>query len=200
MHRTLIGATALAMLAVAACSGRQDSDSERGPCSGSAGGTMSLTERTEMLFALDFRDDSTGNHIAHIEAVVVGRGAPGWKTKGLRPSSIPANAARDSAANASSGSIGSFDVKYDRDTHTAWIGSMPVALDSFNVLLVDSVDRMGGAPVIGQRFRIAPDFRVTQSICAGRPGPDQLGHADTLRARLLRSPAVRAFAAPAAPR
>ena len=75
----LAALTALAST-VAACGGRSDSAAGDVPCEGSAGGHLSLTERADMVYTVSFREDGDGGDVATIEAVIVARGAAGWKT------------------------------------------------------------------------------------------------------------------------
>ena len=195
MHRTLIGITALAA-AITACDGRADSASGDVPCEGSAGGNLSLTNRAEMAYTVSFREDSGGADVATIESVIIGRGAAGWKdAERSRTPAAPASAT-DSASLATSAQLGAVRVGYDRRNNATWINEERVALDSFNVVLVDRVDSVGGEPTVAQRLRIAPAIQLAPGACAARANPTNMAWADSIRARLMRSPDVRAFAGP----
>ena len=193
MHRALSRIIALAAT-IAACSGGSDSASSDIPCEGSAGGGLTLTDRTEMVFTVAFREDSSGDEVAQIEAVIVGRGAPGWKAT-MRDRK-PASTTHDSASLATMADIGLVKVGYDRRSHVAWIQNESVALDSFNVVLLDRVDSAGGGPVIAQRLRLAPTIPLAEGACAARMNPTTMAWADSIRARLMSHAQVRAFAAP----
>ena len=193
MYRPLIRLIVLAVT-VTACSGGSDSKSGDPACQGSGGGNLSLSERAEMQYAVEFRQDSGGNPVGRIEAVIVGRGGPGWKTRTSTTDSASRGSAADSTPLATRGTIGAVRVGYDRRANVAVIGDQRIALDSFNVILIDNVD--SAAPRIGQRLRVAPEFRLASGACAGGARPDQLTYLDSIRGRLMRSPEVRAFAFP----
>ena len=195
MHRTLPAIFALTAL-TSACSGGSDSAAGDAPCQGHAGGAFSLTQRAEMLYSLEFTEGGGGEDIARIEAVIVGRGAPGWKTANAQPDSAARAGARDTTGLATSATMGAVRMAYDRRAHAAVIGDQRIPLDSFNVVLVENVDRAGASPTIGQRLRVAPEFPIDTGVCQRSSGAANLAYVDSLRARLMRNAEVRAFAAP----
>ena len=195
MHRALIPLIALAA-PIIACGGRADSAAGGIPCEGSAGGGMSLSERAEMVYTVAFREDSGGSETANVEAVIVARGAPGWKASARNRTATPPATAPDSGSLATSVNVAGLRLGYDRRSHAAWIHDQRVALDSFNVILVDRVDSAGGPPMVAQRLRIPPAIPLAPGACSARTSPTSMAWADSIRARLMRSPEVRTFAAP----
>ena len=195
MHRALLSLIALAA-PIIACGGRADSAAGDIPCDGSAGGGISLSERAEMVYTVAFREDSGGREVANIEAVIVARGAPGWKSSARNRTATPAANAPDSGRLATSVDVAGLRIGYDRSSHAAWIHDQRVALDSFNVVLVDRMDSAGGPPQAARRLRIEPTIPLAPGACAARTNPAAMPWADSIRARLMRSPEVRTFAAP----
>ena len=195
MHRTQICLAALAAT-LTACGGDSASSSADARCEGSAGGKLSLTDRADMVYTVTFRADSGGTDVATIESVIVGRGAAGWKNSVRGPSPAPSPTAADSAVLATSADLGVIRVGYDRRNNAAWVHDERIALDSFNVVLIDRVDSVGGAPTVAERLRIAPTIPLAAGACAARSNPTSMAWADTIRARLMRSPQVRTFASP----
>ena len=195
MDRTLICLATLAMT-LAACGGDSGTSSRDVPCEGNASGSLSLTDRAEMMYTVSFREDSGGVDVATIESVIVGRGAAGWKTsqRTRTPASTPTPF--DSASLASSAEIGGVRVGYDRRDNAAWVQNERFALDSFNVVLIDRIDSVGGAPTVAQRLRIAPAIPLATGACGARTNPTSMAWADSIRARLMRAPQVRTFASP----
>ena len=198
MHQTLIRLAALTALAstVAACGGRSDSAAGDVACEGSAGGHLSLTERADMVYTVSFREDGDGGDAATIEAVIVARGAAGWKSTERSRTTAPAPAAADSASLSTSADLGGVRVGYDRSSNVAWVHNERVVLDSFNVVLVDRIDGVGGEPTVAQRVRITPAIALAPGECGARTNPTTMVWADSIRARLMRNSTVRAFATP----
>ena len=190
--------TTLAAIVIA-CGGGSDSAPGDVPCDGSAGGNLSLNERADMVYTVRFREDSDGADVAIIESVIVGRGAPGWKnterSRDPAPTPNPTPTAPDSISLSTSADLGGVRVGYDRTRNVAWIHNERVALDSFNVVLVDRIDS-AGAPVVAQRLRIAPTITLARGACSARTNPTSMAWADSIRSRLMRQSAVRTFASP----
>ena len=195
MPRTLIRIAALAAT-ITACGGNGDSATDDVPCDGSAGGNLSLTERADMVYTVSFREDSGGTDAATIESVIVARGAAGWKQAERNRDPAPPPTGADSTALTTSVTLGGHRVGYDHRSHVAWIHNERVALDSFNVILVDRIDSVGGAPTVVQRLHIPPTVRLDEGACGARANPTSMLWVDSIRARLMRAPEVRAFAAP----
>lgn len=189
-----ISSIALVMLLglQASCGGTEDAAVESPACIGGSSGNMSLTERAEMVYSISFGSDTTRRNVFDIDAVFVGRGAPGWKSQ-ARQVERPA-VLRDSVGIAGA-TAGSLFLGVNRRSRTAWIHGQPMALDSFNVVLLDRVDSVGGPPVVTRRVRIAPSMTLAPEACSGSSRAAYGPYADSLRAVLLRTPEIREFAA-----
>lgn len=89
--------------------------------------------------------------------------------------------------------VGPLWVAHEQSTNTVWLDSLPIPLDTNNVLLVQ-VDTTGVAHVAGQA-RVEPRLSMPAGPCneAAVPGGEQF--LDRMIARLQESPRVRAFLA-----
>ena len=187
-------------LAASACGGRSDSSADSAatanlPCSGGSGGGFRLTNRADVVYSVSF-SDTTGTEAMHINAVFVGRGAPGWKDKAENRIAGPPPARPDSVSGGSGATLGRFHMTHDRANNIAWVHDQPVRLDTFNVVLVDRADSAGGPPVVAGRLRVKPDITLPAGACGARTRATGMSWSDSLRAVLLRNPEVRAFANP----
>ncbi len=196
MRRSVLYLVALALLT--ACSdGENVPNTALGdlPCSGGAGGSLTLNERAGVAYSVSFAGDTTGKDSVHLQAIFVARGKAGWKN---RAESTPlARPVRPGSTGSLSGAdLGDLSMSYDRSTNTAWVHDQKVVLDTFNVVLVDRADSVGGPPVVAQRLRLKPVIALPPGICAKRGSGDGLVWQDSIRAILFRSPDVRAFIAP----
>lgn len=177
---------------LASCGGTEDAGVEFPACNGGSSGNMSLTDRAEMVYSISFGGDTTRPNVFDINAVFVGRGAPGWKGQARQ---VERPAELHDSLGISGGTAGSLFLGVNRRTRTAWIHGQPMALDSFNVVLVDRVDSVGGPPVVAGRVRIAPSMTLAPEVCSGSSRAAYGPYADSLRAVLLRTPEIREFAA-----
>jgi hypothetical protein len=190
MHRAPV--TLVALIAVLGACGGDSSPNRELPCAGNAGGGGGLTDIADMVYAVSFADDTTRGEMMHIRALFVGRGSPGWQAKAQNtPMQRPP--VHDTVM-LGGGSLGRLFVGYEDKTNSAWIHDQRVPLDSFNVVLVDRVDSVGGPPVVARTLRINPDIRLAPGVCGGRVTMAGQGWADSLRAVLMRNAAVREFA------
>jgi len=89
--------------------------------------------------------------------------------------------------------VGPLWVAHEQSTNTVWLDSLPVPLDTNNVLLVQ-VDTTGVKHVVGQA-RVEPRLPMPTGPCdeAAVPGGEQF--LDRMIARLQESPQVRGFLA-----
>ena len=89
--------------------------------------------------------------------------------------------------------VGPLRVAHEQSTNTVWLDSLPIPLDTNNVLLVQ-VDTTGVAHVAG-RARVEPRLAMPTGPCdeAAVAGGEQF--LDRMIARLQESPRVRAFLA-----
>jgi len=94
----------------------------------------------------------------------------------------------------SGGSIGQLYMGHELGTNVAWVHDQKVVLDSFNVVLVDRVDSAGGPPMVVGRLRIPSYVALQPGTCGQRAQPQGLQWMDAVRAALLKSPEIRAFA------
>jgi len=163
------------------------------PCSGGAGGALTLTDRADAAYSVSFTGDTTGNDSLRLEVVVVGRGAPGWRDR-LRERGAVRPVLPDSESMTSGAGIGQLYMGYDRRRNVAWVHDQRVPLDSFNIIFVDRIDSVGGPPIVTRKLRFSPSVAFAPGTCAERANPAGMRWADSIRAVLLRSPDVRAFA------
>ncbi len=194
MPRPVLYLVALALLA--ACSdGENVPNTALGdlPCSGGAGGSLMLNERAGVAYSVSFAGDTTGKDSVHLQAIFVARGKAGWKN---RAESTPlARPVRPGSTGSLSGAdLGDLSMSYDRSTNTAWVHDQKVVLDSFNVVLVDRVDSAGGPPIVVGKLRVPPHIALQPGTCGKRAQPQGLQWMDAVRAALLKSPEIRAFA------
>ena len=183
--------------ALVACGkgGDQPSSAENLPCSGGAGGSMTLNERASAALSVEFTGDTTGNDSVHLRAIFVARGTAGWKNR-AESTPLVRPVLPDGTGSLSGAGLGDLFMGYDGSTNTAWVHDRKVPLDTFNVVLIDRADSVGGPPVVAQRLRLKPVIGLARGVCAKRASSEGLAWQDSIRALLYRSPEVRAFIGP----
>lgn len=192
--------TLLPLIAVAITLGACTEKPEAGsmltglPCSGGASGALRLTDRADVAYSVSFTGDTTGRDSLHLDAVFIGRGVPGWKETSQAREVAPRPVPPDSVRTTSGAGIGHLYMGYDHRDNVAWVHDQRVPLDSFNIILVDRVDSVGGPPIVTRKLRLSPSLAFAPGTCAKRGDPAGMRWTDSIRAVLLRSPDVRAFA------
>jgi len=196
MVRTSLIQIVALTIAVGACSRGADPDSAGGdlPCGGKVSSTQTLSDRVGLVFLGTFSGDSTRGDSLNLDLVFIGRGARGWKQQQPGQRSLARPVLPESVGFLSGGSIGELYMGHERGTNVAWVHDQKIVIDSFNVILVDRVDSAGGPPMVVGKLRVPSHVALQPGTCGKRAQPGGLVWMEAVRAALLKSPEIRAFA------
>ena len=179
--------------ALAACDTRAASRSTtpHTACSGGAGGSLTLNERAAAALSVSFTGDTSGRDSVHLHVVFVARGQPGWRGR-AEATTLVRPVLPESVGFLSGSGLGDLFMGYDPATKVAWMHDQKVILDTFNIVLVDRADSVGGPPIIARKLRVRPSIGLAPGVCARRAQPEGSPWRDSVRAVLFRSPEIRA--------
>lgn len=182
-------------MAATACSRGADSDSAVIlPCAGNVSTTQTLSDRAGVVVLGTFSGDSISGDSLNLVLVFIGRGARGWKRQPSGQRALVRPVLPESVGFLSGGSLGQLYMGHELGTNVAWVHDQKVVLDSFNVVLVDRVDSVGGPPMVVGKLRMPSYVALQPGTCGQRAQPQGLQWMDAVRAALLESPEIRAFA------